>query len=88
MATGQSSSQHKNISEALSLLCFQLCQLLKLFGSEFSGRGGQVLTSARLRLLGSRVEAVLMSNFSSQLADAARLESKRLADAGAAVKQS
>jgi hypothetical protein len=41
--------------------------------------GGQVLTSARLRLLGSRVEAVLMTNFNSQLADAARLESKRLA---------
>ena len=34
--------------------------------------GGQVLTSARLRLLGSRVEAVLMTNFNSQLADAAR----------------
>ena len=36
--------------------------------------GGQVSTSARLRLLGSRVrvEAVLMTNFNSQLADAAR----------------
>ena len=34
--------------------------------------GGQVLTSARLRLLGSRVEDVLMTNFYSQLADAAR----------------
>ena len=34
--------------------------------------GGQVLTSARLRLLGSRVEAVLMTNLNSQLADAAR----------------
>ncbi len=43
--------------------------------------GGQVLTSARLRLLGSRVEAVLVTNFNSQLADVARLESKRPADA-------
>ena len=34
--------------------------------------GGQVLTSARLRLMGARVEAVLMTNFNSQLADAAR----------------
>ena len=34
--------------------------------------GGQVLTSARLRLLGSRVEAVLMTNFNLQLANAAR----------------
>ena len=39
--------------------------------------GGQVLTSARLRLLGSRVEAVLMTNFNSQLADAARQQSRR-----------
>ena len=45
--------------------------------------GGQALTSARLRLLGSRVEAVLMTNFNSQLADAARQESRR--PAGAAV---
>ena len=43
--------------------------------------GGQVLASARLRLLGSRAEAVLMTNFNSQLADAAQLESKSLADA-------
>ena len=34
--------------------------------------GGQVLTSARLRLMGARVEAVLMTNFNSQLVDAAR----------------
>ena len=45
--------------------------------------GGQVLTSARLRMLGSRVEDVLMTRFNSPLADAARRESKRLADAGA-----
>ena len=32
--------------------------------------GGQVLTSSRLRLLGSRVESILMTNFNSQLADA------------------
>ena len=40
-----------------------------------------MLTSARLRLLGSRVESLLMTYFNSQLADAAQLESKRLADA-------
>ena len=34
--------------------------------------GGQVLTSARLHLVGSSVEAVLITNFDSQLADAAR----------------
>ncbi len=37
-----------------------------------------MLTSARLRLLGSRAEAVLMTNFNSQLTDAARPESKSL----------
>ncbi len=40
-----------------------------------------MLTSARLRLLGSIVESVLMTDFNSQLAGAARLESKSLADA-------
>ncbi len=34
--------------------------------------GGQVLTSARLRLLGSRVEGVLMTYFNLQLANDAR----------------
>jgi hypothetical protein len=38
---------------------------------QFFKAGGQVLTSARLRFLGARVEAVLMANFNSQLADAA-----------------
>jgi hypothetical protein len=33
--------------------------------------GGQVLTSASLRLLGSRVESVLMTDFNSQHADTA-----------------
>ena len=32
--------------------------------------GGQVLTSARLWLLGTRVESILMTNFNAQLADA------------------
>ena len=32
--------------------------------------GGQVLTSARLRLLGSRVESIMMTNFNLQLSDA------------------
>ena len=40
-----------------------------------------MLDSARLRSLGSRVESVLMTDFNSQLAGAARLESKSLADA-------
>jgi hypothetical protein len=33
--------------------------------------GGQVLTSARLRMMGSRVESILMTNFNSKHADAA-----------------
>ena len=32
--------------------------------------GGQVLTSARLRMMGSRVESILMTNFNSKHADA------------------
>ncbi len=34
------------------------------------------LTSARLRLMGSRVEAVLMTNFNSELAGAALLDGR------------
>ena len=33
--------------------------------------GGQVLTSARLQMMGSRVESILMTNFNSKHADAA-----------------
>ncbi len=33
--------------------------------------GGQVLTSARLRMMGPRVESILMTNFNSKHADAA-----------------
>uniref|UniRef100_A0A7S0MUZ2 HAT C-terminal dimerisation domain-containing protein n=1 Tax=Cryptomonas curvata TaxID=233186 RepID=A0A7S0MUZ2_9CRYP len=32
--------------------------------------GGQVLTSARLRMMGSRVESILMTGFNSKQADA------------------
>jgi hypothetical protein len=38
--------------------------------------GGQVLTSTRLCLMGSRVKAVLITNFDSKLAHAAPEESK------------
>ncbi len=43
--------------------------------------GEQVLTSARQSLMGSRVEAVLMTNFNSQLADTAQKQGRPLARA-------